>query len=59
MDITFTLILGILNTLLLVVILVWLLLRQATHQSRDQLFKEEQTARHADIKTTLAQIKRI
>jgi DNA recombination protein RmuC len=55
MDITFTLILGILNTLLLVVILVWLLLRQATHQSRDQLFKEEQTARHADIKTTLAQ----
>jgi DNA recombination protein RmuC len=54
MDITISLILGVLNLLLLIGLVIWFLLRFPTQTLNNQLLKEEQTARHADIKTTLA-----
>jgi DNA recombination protein RmuC len=54
MDTTIALILGVLNTLLLIGLFIWLLLRLPNVSLREQLQKEEQTARHADLKTTLA-----
>jgi DNA recombination protein RmuC len=54
MDTTIALILGVLNTLLLIGLFIWLLLRLPNASLREQLQKEEQTARHADLKTTLA-----
>jgi DNA recombination protein RmuC len=55
MDITIALILGILNTLLLLGFYIYVLWRSANKNEREQLQKEEQLARHSDIKTTLAQ----
>jgi DNA recombination protein RmuC len=55
MDITIALILGILNTLLLLGFFIYVLWRSANKKEREQLQKEEQLARHSDIKTTLAQ----
>ncbi len=54
MDISISLILGILNTLLLVWLLVGHFLLKANKNMREQILKEEQTNRHSDIKTTLA-----
>jgi DNA recombination protein RmuC len=54
MDTTIALILGVLNILLLIGLFIWLLLRLPNNQLNEQLQKEEQSARHADIKTTLA-----
>jgi DNA recombination protein RmuC len=54
MDTTIALILGVLNTLLLIGLFIWLLLRLPNLSLREQLQKEEQTARHTDLKTTLA-----
>ncbi len=54
MDITISLILGVLNILLLIGLFIWLLVRLPKQNLLNQLQKEEQTARHADIKTTLA-----
>jgi DNA recombination protein RmuC len=54
MDTTIALILGALNTLLLIGLFIWLLLRLPNASLREQLQKEEQTARHTDLKTTLA-----
>jgi DNA recombination protein RmuC len=54
MDTTIALILGVLNILLLIGLFIWLLLRLPNNQLHEQLQKEEQAARHADIKTTLA-----
>jgi DNA recombination protein RmuC len=54
MDITISLILGILNILLLVVLFIWLILLKSKHLLLNQLLKEEQTSRHLEVKTTLA-----
>jgi hypothetical protein len=54
MDITILLIFGVLNILLLAGLFIWLLVRLPKQNLLNQLQKEEQTARHADIKTTLA-----
>jgi DNA recombination protein RmuC len=54
MDITISLILGILNILLLVVFFIWLILLKSKHLLLNQLLKEEQTSRHLEVKTTLA-----
>jgi DNA recombination protein RmuC len=54
MDTTIALILGVLNILLLIGLFIWLFLRLPNNQLHEQLQKEEQAARHADIKTTLA-----
>jgi DNA recombination protein RmuC len=54
MDITISLILGILNILLLVVLFIWLFLLKSKHLLLNQLLKEEQTTRHLEVKTTLA-----
>ena len=54
MDITISLILGILNLLLLVVLFIWLILLKSKHLLIGQLLKEEQTSRHLEVKTTLA-----
>jgi DNA recombination protein RmuC len=53
MDISISLILSILNTLLLVWLLVGHFLLKTNKSMREQLLKEEQNNRHADIKTTL------
>jgi DNA recombination protein RmuC len=55
MDITISLILGVLNTLLLIGLFIWLLVRLPNRSMHEQLLKEEQLARHLEIKTTLAQ----
>ena len=54
MNITISLVLGVLNILLLIGLFIWLLVRLPKQNLLNQLQKEEQTARHADIKTTLA-----
>jgi DNA recombination protein RmuC len=54
MDITISLILGILNILLLAVLFIWLILLKSKHLLLNQLLKEEQTTRHLEVKTTLA-----
>ncbi len=54
MNITISLVLGVLNILLLIGLFIWLLMRLPKQNLLNQLQKEEQTARHADIKTTLA-----
>jgi DNA recombination protein RmuC len=54
MDITISLILGILNLLLLVVLFTWLILLKSKHLLLNQLLKEEQATRHLEVKTTLA-----
>ena len=54
MDITISLILGVLNILLMIGLFIWLLVRLPKQNLLNQLQKEEQAARHADIKTTLA-----
>jgi DNA recombination protein RmuC len=54
MDITISLMLGVLNLLILIGFCIWFLMRFPSQTLNNQLLKEEQTARHADIKTTLA-----
>jgi DNA recombination protein RmuC len=54
MDITISLILGILNIALLAVLFVWLILLKSKHLLLNQLLKEEQATRHLEVKTTLA-----
>jgi DNA recombination protein RmuC len=54
MDVTISLILGILNILLLVVLFIWLILLKSKHLLLNQLLKEEQATRHLEVKTTLA-----
>jgi DNA recombination protein RmuC len=53
MDISISLILGILNTLLLVWLLIGNFMLKSNKIMREKLLKEEQTSRHTDIKTTL------
>ncbi len=53
MDFSISLILGILNTLLLVWLLIGHFLLKSNKNMREQLLKDEQTNRHTDIKTTL------
>jgi DNA recombination protein RmuC len=53
MDISISLILSILNTLLLVWLLIGHFLLKSNKNMREQLLKEEQNSRHTDIKTTL------
>jgi DNA recombination protein RmuC len=55
MDITISLILGVLNILLLIGLFIWLLVRLPNKTMHEQLLKEEQMARHVEIKATLAQ----
>jgi DNA recombination protein RmuC len=55
MDITISLILGVLNILLLIGLFIWLLVHLPNKTMHEQLLKEEQLARHVEIKTTLAQ----
>jgi DNA recombination protein RmuC len=55
MDNTISLILGVLNILLLIGLFIWLLVRLPNKTLHEQLLKEEQLARHVEIKTTLAQ----
>jgi DNA recombination protein RmuC len=55
MDHTISLILGVLNIVLLIGLFIWLLVRLPNQSLHEKLLKEEQLARHADIKTTLAQ----
>ena len=54
MDITISLILGVLNLLLLIGLFIWFLMRFPKQTLNNRLLKEEQSARHADIKATLA-----
>ena len=54
MDMTISLILGILNIALLAVLFIWLILLKSKHLLLNQLSKEEQTTRHSEVKTTLA-----
>ncbi len=54
MDITISLIIGLVNLLLLVVLFIWLFLLKSKHLLLNQLLKEEQAARHTEVKTTLA-----
>jgi DNA recombination protein RmuC len=53
MDISISLILGIVNTLLLVWLLIGHFLLKTNNSMREQLLKDEQNNRHTDIKTTL------
>ncbi len=53
MDISISLILGIVNTLLLVWLLIGHFLVKSNKSMREQLLKDEQSSRHTDIKTTL------
>ena len=53
MDISISLFLGIVNTLLLVWLLIGQFLLKSNKNMREQLLKEEQNSRHTDIKTTL------
>jgi DNA recombination protein RmuC len=55
MDITISLILAVLNILLLIGIFIWLLMRLPNKKMHEQLLKDEQLARHVEIKATLAQ----
>jgi DNA recombination protein RmuC len=55
MDMTISLILGVLNIVLLIGLFIWLLVRLPNKSMHEQLLKEEQVARHVEIKTTLAQ----
>ncbi len=54
MDITISLIIGLVNILLLVVLFIWLFLLKSKHLLLNQLLKEEQATRHTEVKTTLA-----
>ena len=54
MDITISMIIGLVNILLLVVLFIWLMLLKSKHLLLNQLLKEEQATRHAEVKTTLA-----
>ncbi len=54
MDMTISLILGVLNLLMLIGLFVWFLMHFPTQTLNNKLLKEEQSARHADIKATLA-----
>ncbi len=54
MDNTLPLLLGALNLLLLIVLFIWLFVLGANRTSREQLLKEEHSARHQEVKSTLA-----
>ena len=54
MDFSLALILALLNLLLLIVLFIWLFWRLPNTDAREQLLKQEQLARHADMKATLS-----